>query len=388
MKLCFVCGEYPPAAHGGIGSVTRVLGRALVERGHEVRVAGLYPEQNLEGGRIPAFEDDGGVKVWRFPIPKKRFGWVGARWSLYRLVAGWARRGEIDLVEVPDWEGLSAGWPSIGVPVIARLHGSSSYFSAEIGTQHKKSTFLLERAALRRSDYSCSVSRYTAEKTRTLFSITGPPAEIIYNGVHVAVPTPWTERSRTDVIFSGTLTAKKGIISLIRAWHRVVEAHPSARLRVFGKDTPRAGGSSMLEFLRGELPAAVRSTVSFHGHTHRDQLLTELARARVAVFPSYAEAFAMAPLEAMAAGCPTVYSLRGSGPELIEEGVDGLLVEPGDPEQIAASINRVLADDRLAQRLGEAGRKKIQQRFSAADFLKVNEEFYAGCVERFRRRMN
>ncbi len=66
------------------------------------------------------------------------------------------------------------------------------------------------------------------------------------------------------------------------------------------------------------------------------------------MFPSYAEAFALAPLEAMAAGCPTVYSQRGSGPELIENNRDGLLVEPDQPGEIAETIIRVLEDNNLA----------------------------------------
>ena len=62
-------------------------------------------------------------------------------------------------------------------------------------------------------------------------------------------------------------------------------------------------------------------------------LVEEFQRARVIVLPSYAEGFSLTPLHAMAAGCPTVYTSRGSGPEVIEDGRDGLLIDPDDAGQ-------------------------------------------------------
>jgi glycosyltransferase involved in cell wall biosynthesis len=113
-----------------------------------------------------------------------------------------------------------------------------------------------------------------------------------------------------------------------------------------------------------------------------------LQHARAAVFPSFVESFALAPLEAMACGCPTVYTSRVSGPELICDGEDGLLVDPAHPEQIAAAIGRLLADDDLANRLATAGRRRIEEHFSMAAFLPRNEAFYRQCVENYRRQKN
>ena len=73
-------------------------------------------------------------------------------------------------------------------------------------------------------------------------------------------------------------------------------------------------------------------SVRFHGAVPHPVVLSALASARVAVFPSFAEAFGLAPLEAMAHACPTIFSRRGSGPELICDGRDGLLVDPSNPE--------------------------------------------------------
>lgn len=379
MRVCFLCSEYPPAPHGGIGSVTQSLGRALAAGGHAVKVVGAY---------APAFansvpEDDHGVEVWRLPRPDARLGWIAARYRVFHQVAGWARQGLIDIVETPDWEGWTAGWPRLPIPVVARLHGSISYFAAELRQHRRLTAFWLERAALRRADFWCSVSRYTARKTAVLFVPPAAPTAVIYNSVDAAPDSEAAPRELRDVVFSGTLTAKKGVHTLIHAWPVIHQNHPQARLHLYGKDTTRPDAPSLRAALEASLPDALRPTVTFHGHQPREVLFDHFHRAAAAVFPSYAEAFAMAPLEAMAQGCPTVYSTLGSGPELIDDGRDGLLVDPADPAAVAAAVNRLLANPPFAARLGDAGRRKVLDNFSTAAILHQNLDFYDECRRRF-----
>jgi len=141
----------------------------------------------------------------------------------------------------------------------------------------------------------------------------------------------------------------------------------------------------MQALLRTQHNGRVGKTIHFHGHVDRAKLIGTLLSARLAVFPSYAEAFAIAPLEAMACGCPTIYSRRGSGPELIEDGRDGLLIEPDRPEEIAEAIIRLLTDDNLARRLRVAGRERVRKNFSTPILLARNEAFYRDCLNDFQR---
>lgn len=381
MRICFVCNEYPPGPHGGIGTITQVLARALVKAGHEVRVTGMY-RGDYPG---PEYEEADGVRVWRWREPTHRLGWLRARYRLYRTLAGWSRHGEIELVDVPDWEGWAAGWPRLAVPVVARLNGSVSYFAAEMGQSAPRVAFWLERASLRRADSWCSASRYTADKTRQLFALNAGPQAVLYNPVALPPGANGLTRSGNKVVFTGTLVAKKGIVSLIRAWPRVHEVCPGAELDVYGKDGWTDQGQSMQGFLRSQLSAPAAASVQFHGHVTRERLYQALCAGRVAVFPSYAEAFAVAPLEAMACGCPTIYSSRGSGPELIRHGQDGLLIDPDRPEEIARAILRILTDDGLAQRLGSSGRRRVQEKFSIEVLRAQNEEFYRRCIRSFAR---
>jgi glycosyltransferase involved in cell wall biosynthesis len=383
MTICFVCGEYPPHAHGGIGSMVQMLGRALVAAGHQVRVVGIYGSE-----RHARVESDEGVRVWRLPEPRARGGWLAGRLRLFRHVARWARSGEIDLIEVPDWQGWAAHWRNLRVPVVARANGSATYFAEETGGQAGRLTRHLERASLRRSDYWCSVSRYTAARTQALFGLRSAPAAILPNAVESRPETSWNARSERKVLFSGTLTAKKGVIPLADAWVGVARRFPDATLHFIGKDGLGPAGGSMVEHLKDRLTADARCRVRFAGHLPRQQVLTELRTARVAVYPSFAEAFAIAPLEAMAAGCPTIGSALGSGPELIDDRVNGLTVDPHDVTQLESAICRLLDDELFARRLATGAREKVERFFTWRVMIPANIEFFAHCVARGPRRQS
>lgn len=380
MRVCFLCNEYPPGPHGGIGTFTQMLARSLVQAGHQAWVIGKYSQSHPGSD----YEEDQGVRVWRLRGPGHRLGLVWARYRLFRTVAHWSRNGKIDLIDVPDSGGWIAGWPRLPVPIIARLHCSATYLASELGQPVSRMTFLLERASLRRADFWCSVSRFLAHKAQQLFGLRTDPA-ILYNPVEVPFETCATTRSRNQVVFTGTLTANKGILSLINAWPRVTEVYPEAALHIFGKDRLTDKGQSMQAFLLSGMNGQIRKSVHFHGHVTREKIFHALQMARLAVFPSYAEAFAIAPMEAMACGCPTIYSHRTSGPELIEHDHNGFLIDPDHPDEIADAIIRLLTDDDLAKRLGDAGRKRIQDNFSIPAMTSKNEAFYRNCLSKFRR---
>ncbi len=381
MRICFICDEYPPVRHGGIGVFTSVMARTFARAGHAVRVVGITSHDSP----YPEYEDDCGVCVWRLRYRSHKLAWMAARRAVFSQVSRWAAKGEIDLVEAPDYEGPVAGWPPLAVPVLVRMHGSLGYFAAEMGWRRFGGSYLLERAALRRADFLCSTSRYTAERTASIYRLKNRPVDVLYNAVEVPQQAAEAPRDPFVAVYTGTLTAKKGIDRLIEAWPHVKAAEPRAELQVFGKDGQNSSGRSVQTTLLARLNG-LSSSVYFHGHVPREQIFGALDRAAVAVFPSRAEAFALGPMEAMAHGCPTIYSRRGSGPELIRDGCDGLLVEPENPLDIAGAICRVLRDSSLAARLGSAGRERVRAEFTCELACERNLNFYRKCIEEFRER--
>ena len=375
LRLCYYCDEYPPGIYGGVGKYVQTVARALAEAGHQTQVVGVY-SQLAEHSR----EVDRGVVVERLPRPKPDKGGVRRRILAYQTIAARARRGEIDLVEVPDGSGWAALWPKLNVPVVTRVHGSISYFAQEAGKEAAWFDRWVERRSLQRSDFWCSSSHYAANRTREIFSLRSE-AQVIYNpGAHLGEGDPCvsfrsTQRDGGLVVFAGTLTAKKGVGPLLQAWPTVLKGRPDARLLLYGKGDPGPWRSS--------LPESCRPSVEFRGHASQEELQRVYQTARAAVFPSFAEAFALAPMEAMANCCPTIYSKHTSGPELIEDGRDGLLIDPKRPEEIANAIERLLGNDDDAERLGDAGRQRILERFTTRQIIPELTEFYSRCCASF-----
>jgi glycosyltransferase involved in cell wall biosynthesis len=379
VKICFECFEYPPGSHGGIGSLVQILARGLVQAGHQVRVIGIYDADYP----APDEQVDQGVQVRRLRFSGSRLGWIPARRRMYRQVREWVEAGEVELMEVPDFGAPAAFWPRLPIPVVVRLSGAESYFRSEMGRPLRWTTFRIERASLRRADFICSESKYVAEKTLSLFGLSQAIDRIIYNPVEVPELAPDVEREPYNIMFAGTLTRKKGILTLVEAWPAIRAAVPEARLHIWGRDGQTDEGGSMHDYLTTIIPAALKESVVFHGLVPLPDLLVGFQKAGVVVLPSYSEGFALTPLHAMAAACPVVYTTRGSGPELIDDGVTGLLVNPEDPKEIAGAVLRLLADPAGARAMGAKGRETVRARFSLDTLMAENEAFYKECMDRF-----
>ena len=201
----------------------------------------------------------------------------------------------------------------------------------------------VEQAILNQAAAVSAASRYVAEKTAVYLSYS-KKIEVLYNGIDTELETAGVEKNFKQVIFTGTLVAKKGIYQLAKAWNIVNKSLPDARLLVLGKG-PQEKVISCLNKEAGK-------TVTFLGNVATEKLYAHLSASAVAVFPSYAEAFALAPLEAMACGTTVINSNRTSGTELIDDQIDGLLINPDDTDQMAASIIYLLTNTEVCKKTG------------------------------------
>ena len=157
------------------------------------------------------------------------------------------------------------------------------------------------------------------------------------------------------LLYFGRLSKEKGLRTLIQAVAQV----PDSRLKIVG-DGPQ----------RQELEALAECTaygrVEFAGYQRMERLLATLKSARIVVLPSeWYENCPYAILEAFAVGKPVIASDIGGIPELVEDGRDGLLFEPGNSEELADRIRFLLHDSHRIQQLGSNARKKIEEKYGA-----------------------
>lgn len=372
MHICYLCNEYPPAPHGGIGTVVQTLGRALVRRGHAVTVLGTYAPE-WQGRTV-----DEGIEVVRLPRARTRgTGFVVNGSRTRRALAEIHEKRSIDVLEGSE---LSLAFLPRRLPYTAviRMHGGHHFFAVTLGRRPKPWRSWLERRSFARATHLCAVSQFVGHTTRQLIGLGDREIEVIMNPVDVTrfCPPRHPAEDESLILFVGTVCEKKGIRQLTQAMPRIVDRIPHARLLVCGRDSSDSSGGSYTEQLRQTLAAGIADRVLFQGPVTHASLPQVLAEAAVCVYPSHMEALGLASMEALATGKAVVATAAGPGPEVIEDGVSGLLCNPRDPLSIAEQVIAVLADRALRERLGQEARRRAVAHFGLDVLVPRNEAFY------------
>lgn len=372
LHVCFLCHEYPPEPHGGVGTVLQALARALVARGHRVTVLGVSRDR-------PGETDDQGVRVIRLPHARVRgAGFVVHGRRLRRALADLHRDTPLDVVEGQE---LSLAVLPRRRPYasVIRMNGGHHFFAVTLGGRPRPWRSWLERRSFARADHLGAVSRYVAETTRDLLHLGDRPVEILPNGVDTDRFRPLAVPEEPGTIaFVGTVCEKKGVRQLVDAMPAVLARHPEARLLVAGRDWVDAGGSFRARLETG-LDAATAAHVEFLGPIDHDAVPALLARAAVCAYPSHMEAMPLAWLEGLAMGRAVVAGDIGPAPEVVEDGVTGVLCDPHDPAAIAAAVGDLLADPERRARLGAAARARAEAESSIAVLAERNEAWFERC---------
>jgi glycosyltransferase involved in cell wall biosynthesis len=376
MHLCYLCNEYPPAQHGGIGSFTQTLARELVRHGHSVTTIGLYPiPRRVE-------EDDRGVKVIRlaqgaFPGLRVAANYFHVQQALKEVHC----KHPIDAIEGAE-RAFCLVSPSLPVPKIIRMHGGHVFFKLMLGDKPERQKVIEERRSFRVATHICAVSRFVGETTRQRLNLGDREITVILNPVDLAVFRPQDPALEEDglIVYVGTIIEKKGIRQLIEAMPQVVAGYPSARLIAYGNDTVDPGtGRSFTEVLRERIPAPLAGRITFAGPVKRDDLPGLMAKASICTYPSHMEALPIAWVEGLAMGKAVVASRTGPGPEVIEDGISGLHCDPYQPASIADALLRCLHDPALRARLGSAARERAERLFSLEKLVHENVAYYQRC---------
>jgi glycogen(starch) synthase len=182
---------------------------------------------------------------------------------------------------------------------------------------------------------------------------------------------PFSGVGRPRILLVGRLAPQKGVSTLVEAAGLLKD--PSAKVLLVGD------GSERPKLEREAKRIGVGDRVRFEGFVAHERRPAALVHADLLVLPSLYEELGTVLLEAMQAGLPVVASKTGGIPDVIEDGVNGLLVPPGDPEALARTINRLLADRDLARRLSE----EAQERAKDYDWEVLAErvlEVYRGLI--------
>jgi glycosyltransferase involved in cell wall biosynthesis len=172
---------------------------------------------------------------------------------------------------------------------------------------------------------------------------------------------------------------RKGHRVLLEALPAIVARHPNVRVLLFGRGAEQAA-------IRRAVAArpALASRVVFAGF--RDDLHRVLPCIDVVVHPASMEGLGVALLQAAACGVPIVAGRVGGIPEIVEPGVNGELIDPGDAAALAEHVSRLLQSEELRRRYGHAGRRRVERAFSIDAMVEGNLAVYRDLAARRQRR--
>jgi glycosyltransferase involved in cell wall biosynthesis len=313
--------------------------------------------------RSRALEPDGcpvmrlGVRSFRHPSA------LAAAWRLARFL----RREQIDLFQVyfPEstYLGVPAAWLA-GVPRVLRTRNNLGYWLTPWHRRLGRLCDLLSDGLIANCD-ACRDAVVTDE------GLSPERVFVLENGVDLArFPNPLASERSRRVGVTANLRPVKGLDVFLRAAALVAAEHPDASFHLAGEGPMRAELGRLAHDLGLGARLALWGSVA--------DVPAFLAGLDIAVLPSLSEGMSNALLEYMAAGRAVVATAVGGNVGLIEDGVTGLLVPPGDAPRLAAAIARLLSDPVLAARLGAAARRRVEKRCGRAAMVRRFETFYRG----------
>ncbi len=394
MRVCFVTIDFhSKEGGGGIGSYLSCLSDQLLRTGHKVSI--------VCGGKksAPDFENIRGVNIFRvylgnlhyylskiplvnyvFTLPVRELEWSYALWKKVREIN---QKEHFDIIESCEAGNLFSILFPHSCPWTIRAHGArysfKKYSGESIGPSEKVDR-MLQRYCMARASALSAPSQFQARQIEK---------EIKYRQQVVPIPNPVDLRFFNDnfvsshnsskekkiILNTGRIEIRKGTLVLLEAMGHVLKELKNVELVIAGGRHVSVTRRMLDEALDS---GGIRDHVRLIGHVEWSDIGEFYRGCDIYVVPSYYETFCISAVEAMAYAKPVIGAWGTALPEVVEDGKTGLLVPPGDDKGLAGAMLKLLNDDQLAKRMGEAGRQKALSQYQASSVAKRTLEFYKG----------
>lgn len=397
MHIVFVSREYPPTNRGGgIASYVRNMACYYASLGHTVTVVAASDDTRLATDIISE-----GVRVIRlsggdFLVPQtegnntfKKFRCLYRFHSYRKKIRNTILSlPKIDIIEVAEFGAEAYSLMKLPIPVIIRLHTPTYLDRNTFERKHYPITKFYEHwcaskeeQVLKKAKYITSCSISLKDWCVSNFKLNPERIEVTYNPIHL---DDWTSKVLSNfsdgvinLLYVGTVAEEKGIGDLVEACKLLIKDGIKVKLTIAGKMGNY--GSELKNSLIND------SWCKFTGHINHNELKKLYSSNEIACFPSWWEAFGIICTEAMATPMLTIGSIEGGMSEIIEDGVDGFLIEPKRPADLAKKIREVHGlSAEQKETICKSAQKKILEKFEMSHVGKQMLDYYETIIKDFK----
>lgn len=385
--FCFVTQDYPPGQNGGIARNISQLARSLAAEGHHVFVltkAQGFSTVDFESGvwvhrvAIRHFDPPAHSPIAPQHVPDHIWNYT---MTMLEEVAAIDSRRRVDVVYCPLWDCEPLGFVIDGrFPLIVALQTTMKFWLESQPTKLQDESWMnsfgnpiiaMEKLILNNSNLMHANSHAIVRDISAKYNIDLNDDRIFYSPHCMedwsrSVRKVISKKSTIRLLFVGRLESRKGIDVLLSVAPHIIANFDNVILDIVGDDTiPKPDGTTYKEiFEKSGIPEEIRSRIVFHGRVEEERLRQFYKNCDIFVAPSRYESFGLVFLEALMFGKPVIGCDAGGGPEVIADGVTGLLVAPGDADGLLAAITALLSDPDLRRRMGKAARLDYENRFT------------------------
>ncbi|WP_434639965.1 glycogen synthase [Thermoanaerobacterium thermosaccharolyticum] len=296
-----------------------------------------------------------------------------------------------DIVHCHTWYTFMAGFLAkmlYDIPLVVTIHSLEPlrpWKKEQLGNGYHLSTWM-EKTGVEAADRIIAVSNDSKKDIMKCYNVPEDKIEVIYNGIDlnqykktgVNIARKKYGIDGRYILFVGRISRQKGIIHLIDA----VKYLPQDVKVVLCASTPDT------EEIKMEMEEKVKlypNIIWIDKMVTKEEIIELYSNAEVFVCPSIYEPFGIINLEAMACNTPVVASATGGIKEVVVDGETGFLVEPGNPEDLAEHIKKLLDDRELAATFGANGRKRVEEMFSWESIAKKTYDMYEDVIENYKK---
>lgn len=380
MHIAFLTPEYPhdQVIHAaGIGTSIKNLAVALTEKQITVSVF-------VYGQKEDTIFFDNKIKIHLIKSRRSTFAtWYFYRKYIQKYINRYTSEDKIDLIEAPDWTGITA-FMNLKAPLVIRLHGSDAYFCNLEKRKQKFKNFWFEKLGISKADAIVAPTTFAGILTKEIFKIKKVivtiPNGISVQNFHNPQPEVFEEGL---LVYIGTIIRKKGVLEFSGIMGKVISKFPKATLLLIGSDSfdIQTQSTSTWKLLENSLSEKTKQNVNYIGKVPYSTVQEYIKKANVCVFPTFAETLGMVTIEAMAMHKAIVSSNFGWTKELMVDNESGFLADPKNHSEFAGKIIDLLENRNLAKNIGRNAQKRAEEIFDIQRVADKNIEFYTNLIK-------